>query len=60
MFGLQEIHKYNLRVLIEPLVKTLIRNIRTESYSGLLIYCSIFYPIETQKIGFWDGLDFIG
>ncbi|CAF1278783.1 unnamed protein product [Adineta steineri] len=40
--------------------KTLIQNIRAGGYSGLLTYCSIFYPIETQKIGFWDNLDFIG
>ncbi|CAF1228709.1 unnamed protein product [Adineta steineri] len=40
--------------------KTSIQNIRAGDYSGLLTYCSIFYPIETQKIGFWDGLDFIG
>jgi len=40
--------------------KTLIQNIRASGYSGLLTYCSIFYPIETQNIGFWDELDFIG
>ncbi|CAF0900181.1 unnamed protein product [Adineta steineri] len=45
---------------IAALSKTLIRNIRAGDYSGLLTYCSIFYPIETQKIGFWDDLDFIG
>jgi hypothetical protein len=28
-------------------------------YSGLLTYCSIMYPVETSKIGFWDLLDFI-
>ena len=40
--------------------KTLIKNIRQGGYSGLLTYCSIFYPVETQKIAFWDELDFIG
>jgi hypothetical protein len=40
--------------------KTLIKNIRAGGYSGLLTYCSIFYPIETGHIEFWDELDFIG
>ncbi len=40
--------------------KSLIQNIRTGGYKGLLTYCSIFYPIETHHIGFWDELDFIG
>ncbi|CAF1601591.1 unnamed protein product, partial [Didymodactylos carnosus] len=35
-------------------------NIRNGGYSGLLTYSSIFYPIETPQIGFWDTLDFIG
>jgi hypothetical protein len=40
--------------------RTLIKSIRTGGYSGLLTYCSIFYPVETQNIDFWDELDFIG
>jgi len=28
-------------------------------YSGVITYCSIFYPVETQNITFWDHLDFI-
>ncbi|CAF3325533.1 unnamed protein product [Rotaria socialis] len=43
-----------------PYWTSLIRNIRAGGYSGLLTYCSIFYPIETQHIGFWDELGFIG
>jgi hypothetical protein len=39
--------------------KTLIQNIRAGGYLGLLTYCSIFYPVETQQIAFWDELDFI-
>ncbi|CAF3428021.1 unnamed protein product [Rotaria sp. Silwood1] len=91
---IKEAHKYNLRVLLKPLVvcgndclfihilpenitkwflnalsigleliqisnqdytlywKTLIRTIRSGGYSGLLTYCSIFYPLETQQIQF--------
>ncbi len=26
---------------------------------GLLTYCSVFYPIETQQVKFWSSLDFI-
>jgi hypothetical protein len=40
--------------------KSLIQNIRAGGYKGLLTYCSIFYPVETHHIGFWDELDFIG
>lgn len=40
--------------------KKLINYIRLGGYSGLLTYCSIFYPVETQQIAFWDDLDFIG
>ncbi|CAF4595390.1 unnamed protein product, partial [Rotaria sp. Silwood1] len=72
---IKEAHKYNLCVLLKPLVvcdalsigleliqisnqdytfywKTLIRTIRSGGYSGLLTYCSIFYPLETQQIQF--------
>jgi len=38
--------------------QNLISNIRKE-YSGLLTYCSIFWPIETQNVVFWQYLDFI-
>lgn len=31
-----------------------------EIYHGYLTYCSVFYPVETQQIGFWADLDFIG
>ena len=40
--------------------KRSIKNIRLEGFSGSLTYCSMFYPIETQNIAFWDELDFIG
>ena len=40
--------------------RTLIHEIRQSGYMGLLTYCSIFYPVETQQIQFWDLLDFIG
>ncbi|CAF4123275.1 unnamed protein product [Rotaria sordida] len=40
--------------------RSLIKNIRQGGYTGLLTYCSIFYPVETQQIQFWDILDFIG
>jgi hypothetical protein len=40
--------------------KNVIQTIRSEGYKGLLTYCSIFFPVETQNIGFWDELDFIG
>jgi hypothetical protein len=26
---------------------------------GILMYCSLLYPVETQNITFWDSLDFI-
>jgi len=28
-------------------------------FTGLLTYCSIFYPVETQQVGFWEDVDFI-
>ncbi|CAF2631462.1 unnamed protein product [Rotaria sp. Silwood2] len=40
--------------------RTLIENIRREGYSGLLTYSSVFDPLETQQIGVWNELDFIG
>ncbi|CAF3277026.1 unnamed protein product [Rotaria sp. Silwood2] len=40
--------------------RTLIENVRQGGYTGLLTYCSVFYPMETQQIAFWDELDFIG
>ena len=39
--------------------RTVIQQIRQRNYRGLLTYCSIFYPIETNRIEFWDELDFI-
>jgi len=36
----------------------LIANVRKE-YNGLLTYCSIFWPVETQRVVFWPYLDFI-
>jgi len=36
----------------------MIRAVR-ERFTGLLTYCSVFWPIETQNITFWDELDFI-
>jgi len=38
--------------------QSLISNVRNE-YNGLLTYCSIFWPIETQNVVFWPCLDFI-
>jgi hypothetical protein len=38
--------------------QSLIDNVRNE-YNGLLTYCSIFWPIETQNVVFWSYLDFI-
>ena len=40
--------------------RTLIENVRQGGYKGLLTYYSIFFPVETQDIQFWDLLDFIG
>lgn len=40
--------------------RTLIEDIRQTGYKGLLTYSSIFFPVETQNIEFWDLLDFIG
>ena len=39
--------------------RTLIENVRQDGDKGLLTYSSIFFPVETQKIQFWDLLDFI-